>query len=144
MKATRKRTHFVPGVVFRTAFASVVPMCVAAACGGSTASSGGGGGAPDAGPDQFLLGVGCPAFECGVALSFADAAKDANERDAPIFTVACIGVDGGPCGIPPQDAAPGDGAAYDGSIHDAAGDAIHDATADVPIFAVAMKSFGDQ
>jgi hypothetical protein len=140
MKATRKKTHFVPKVVFRTAFAGVVPVYVAATgCGGSTAPAGHATGAPDAGPDQFLLGVGCPAFECGVAARSFDASTDAADvadvadaadaADALLFVVACIGFDGGPCGVLPEDATTGDAAAQDGSIHDATAD-VHEGVSD--------------
>jgi hypothetical protein len=72
MKA-RKRTHFVPKVVYRTAFAGVVPICVAGtACGGG--SSGG-----DSGP---TLTVAC-SFCGGVGVAaFTDAGDAA--RDAPV------------------------------------------------------------
>jgi hypothetical protein len=126
-KATRKKTHFVPKVVFRTAFAGVVPVCVAAAgCGGATSdhtdrSEGG-----DGGPDAFLLGVGCPAFVCGVALqTFADASTDGAAKDAAndalVLSVACIAFDGGPCDFNPP---PPDAAAVDGAAKDAAKDAF--------------------
>jgi hypothetical protein len=141
MKSTRK-THFVPRVVFRTAFAGVVPVCVAAtACGGST-PSGGGSEAADAAPDQFVLGVACSSFECmGVGvMAFADASDDATAHDAAIFSVACFAFDGGPCGLrSPGDATTG---SEDGAAHDASD--IHDATADVPIFAVAAPAFADR
>jgi hypothetical protein len=138
MKRARKKTHFVPKVVFQTAFAGVVPVCVAAtACGGESTGQKQ---PTDAGPDHFLVGVACSLFQCmGVGvMAFADASSDATaEKDAPLFVVACIGFDGGPCGtLPPEDATTGDGAPRDGSVHDA--------TADAPILAVALPAFGDQ
>jgi hypothetical protein len=65
----RKKTHFVPKVVYRTAFVGVVPVCVAgAACGGGSSSG-------DAGMN---LSVACSSF-CGVAQqAFTDAG------DAPL------------------------------------------------------------
>jgi hypothetical protein len=65
-KRASTRTHFVPKVVYRTAFAGVIPICVAgAACGGSTTSGG------DAGMQN--LAVACTGF-CGVAaVGFTDA-----------------------------------------------------------------------
>ena len=84
MKASKKvKTNFVPKVVYRTAFASVVPICVSAvACGGGTASGGG-----DA---SVSPAVACAGFACmGVGVQ---AFSDAN--DAPQFSVAFIGFDG--------------------------------------------------
>lgn len=44
MTKSKRPTHFVPKVVFRTAFAGVVPVCVAGiACGGSQTTQGGSG-----------------------------------------------------------------------------------------------------
>jgi hypothetical protein len=99
MKTSSKgKTHFVPEVVFRTAFAGVVPICVAGlACGGS---SGGGTGDGSVSPS-----VACAGFACmGVGVqAFADGG------DGPLLSVACIGFDGQPCG------SPADGAAQDSS-----------------------------
>jgi hypothetical protein len=67
MKARKRRTHFVPKVVYRTAFAGVVPICVAGtACGG-------GSGGTDSGP---VLTVACSGFcnAVGVA-AFTDAGE---------------------------------------------------------------------
>ena len=105
--------RFVPKVVYRTAFAGVVPICVTAvACGGSVASSdgrSGDGGGEDAAMAQ---GVACAGFACmGVgSQGFADAG------DATFFSVACVAFDGSPCGIRPPDAAAHDAStAPDGS-----------------------------
>jgi hypothetical protein len=67
-KARKHRTHFVPKVVYRTAFAGVVPLCVA-----GTACSGGGSGGVDSGP---TLTVACSGFcnAVGVA-AFTDAGE---------------------------------------------------------------------
>jgi hypothetical protein len=111
----RKKTRFVPNAVYRTAFAGVVPLCVAGiACG---SSSSGGGNPP---PSVACAGFGCGAV--GVA-AFADSG------DAPLqFTVACIGFDGGPCGVEPQlDAAPESEASQP----------------DAPFLTVAAIGFGD-
>jgi hypothetical protein len=44
MKKSKRATYFVPRAVFRTAFAGVVPVCVAGiACGGSQTTQGDGG-----------------------------------------------------------------------------------------------------
>jgi hypothetical protein len=117
MKRRRKtKTHFVPKDVFRTTFAGVVPLCIAAtACG-----SGGNAGHDDAG--FFNGAVGCAGFSCmgvgvqafadgGDAMQFSVAAigfdggqhdgavdgsnNDASNQDAPILSVACIGFCGG-------------------------------------------------
>jgi hypothetical protein len=59
----KSRTHFVPRVVFRTAFAGVVPVCVAASgsgCGGRVANSTAMGvGMAAFGPDACPPGYGC-------------------------------------------------------------------------------------
>lgn len=132
MKNKRRKTHFVPRSVFRSAFAGVVPLCVAGtACGGGDVA------VTDAGPDHVVLTVACTFTTCGAVgmYAFSDAATDAASSDATatdaanetsagdarpdrvILTVACIGFDGGPCGIvtlPPD-------AASDGASHDASG-----------------------
>ena len=89
MKAFKKvKTHFVPRVVYRTAFAGVVPICVSAlACGGA----GGGGDA------SASIAVGCAAFACGGGVGI-QAFSDAN--DAPQFAVALIGFDGDIVDVP--------------------------------------------
>jgi hypothetical protein len=74
MKVRRKRTHFVPRAVYRTAFVGVVPICVAGtACGG-------GSGGMDSGP---TLTVACTGF-CGAvgAMAFTDAAADVGDAQA--------------------------------------------------------------
>jgi|HubBroStandDraft_6_1064221.scaffolds.fasta_scaffold161104_1 hypothetical protein len=103
-KTRRAKTHFVPQAVYRTAFAGVVPLCVAGiACGGSTAST-----PPvDGGDDGYAnLAVGCTGF-CGVAAIGFDSGSDADAagQDAPstdakpdapqVFAVACAGF----CGV---------------------------------------------
>ncbi len=82
MKSTRKaKTHFVPRVVYRTAFVGVVPVCVAAAA--CSSSSGSGGGTP--------VGVACAGYACAVGVqAFSDSG------DAPVFSVAAIGFDAAP------------------------------------------------
>jgi hypothetical protein len=101
-----KATHFVPNVVFRTAFAGVVPICVAAsACGGGDAPVGSGQG--DAGrADAELAGVAACAFQEGgcvfsvAAIAFDAAAPPDAAKDAtPDYTVGvacmsftCLGV----------------------------------------------------
>jgi hypothetical protein len=98
--ASKRRTHFVPRVVFRTAFAGVVPVCVAASgsdCGGltrpdATPNTGVGMGAfvPDA--TSNTIGVGMSAF--GVAnTAFVDASTD----DCLTWTEV-YGLDGAPLG----------------------------------------------
>jgi hypothetical protein len=79
MKAARAKlkSRLVPKVVFRTAFAGVVPLCVGTACGGAVTvaaiNEGDAGG--DASADGTMTpingGVGCAAF-CGVALAAFD------------------------------------------------------------------------
>jgi hypothetical protein len=88
---TRKKTHFVPKVVYRTAFVGVVPVCVAGtACGGGSTSGG------DA---AMNLTVACSGF-CGVAMqaftdagdatgNLSDAAKDASDTDASDGSCFC-------------------------------------------------------
>jgi hypothetical protein len=117
-RGRKTKTHFVPKEVFRTTFAGVVPLCIAASACGSGASGGQG----DSG--MFNGAVGCAGFSCmggvgvqafadgGDAMQFSvaligfdgagppDAAADgsntdASERDAPVMTVACIGFCGG-------------------------------------------------
>jgi hypothetical protein len=102
---TRRRTvktHFVPKIIFKTTFAGVVPLCVAAtACGGKVkgglsvaamAFGDGGdtlnsGGAADAGFD----GVAATGFVA--AMAFGDGGDG-------VANVACIGFNGEPfCGI---------------------------------------------
>jgi hypothetical protein len=102
-KTNGRRTHFVPKVVFRTAFAGVVPACVAAvACGGQN----------------------------------------------QIFAVACMALDGGPCGAPPAPDASSESIeagffsvaarAFDAAPADAS---PTDASPDHTVLAVACTSF---
>lgn len=110
MKSSRsRRTRFVPRVVYQTAFAGVIPLCVAC-----SSSSGGGAsnGNSDSGDDTgyYNGAVGCAAFTCGVAAigfdsgqeaAASDAASDGGashqdsgdaQQDAPqILAVACAG-----------------------------------------------------
>jgi hypothetical protein len=86
----RKKTAFVPRIVFHAAAAavSVVPLCVTA-CGGTVL------GVPEAGADVGVDGVACRGFgpcAAGVATMSFDASSDIN------FVVACEAFDGGPCG----------------------------------------------
>ena len=139
MRSTRK-TQFVPKIVFWTGFAGVVPVRIAAsACGGST-SQGDGPEGSDAAPRRFVLSVACTSFErMGVAVvAFSDASND-RAVDAPIFSAACIDFDSVACGSPAPDAT---ASAEEGSVHDASD--VHDAKADVPIFAMAAPAFGDR
>jgi hypothetical protein len=104
MKKTRsRRTRFVPRVVFKTTFAGVVPVCVAAAaatdCGStsspsiSVAAIGFDSGADSDAPFWSVAAIG---FDSGDAAALRpDAADAADERDAPIFSVANIGFDSG-------------------------------------------------
>jgi hypothetical protein len=104
MKLARKsKTRFVPLAVYRTAFAGVVPVCVAA-CGGSGTTAGSVEAGADGTDDMVLQGVGCAAFACGVAAPAFDAGRDAlstdatgtdGQPDAPVLTVACTGFCGG-------------------------------------------------
>ena len=81
MKARKRKTHFVPKVVYQTAFAGVVPLCVASlAC--SSSSSGG-----SQGPQ---LTVACGGF-CAVAqAAFTDAGDAASAADAPASSEAAV------------------------------------------------------
>jgi hypothetical protein len=75
MRARKRKTHFVPKVVYQTAFAGVVPLCVASlAC--SSSSSGG-----SSGPQ---LTVACGGF-CGAVAqaAFIDAGDANSAADAP-------------------------------------------------------------
>jgi hypothetical protein len=86
-KSKQPKTHFVPRVVFEAAFAGVVPICVAPTAGGCTS--------PLTVADiAFDAGDGDAASPAPDA-SDASAARDAPNRDAPIFSVAFIGFDGG-------------------------------------------------
>jgi hypothetical protein len=96
----RKRSAFVPSVVFTTAVVGVVPACVVA-CG-----NGGGGGGP-------VLTVACSYAQCGVAAvayvgydSGSDASKD-GASDAP-HDAAPDGADGS------------DAPSFEGGVADAA------------------------
>lgn len=92
-RPAKAKTHFVPTVVFRTAFVGVVPICVAGTACGDSPSGGGG----DAAVSPT---VACAAFGCGVGVqAFTDAS------DGPLLSVACLGFDGQPCGVVPTDAA---------------------------------------
>jgi hypothetical protein len=73
VKARKRQTHFVPKVVYKTAFAGVVPLCVAGlACGSS--SSGGGTGQQ--------LTVACGGFCAAVAqAAFVDAGDASDAAD---------------------------------------------------------------
>jgi hypothetical protein len=101
----RNRTHFVPKVVFRTAFAGVVPACLAVAA-------------------------------CG----------DGQEQ---IFAVACMALDGGPCGaLSASDASCGSSeagcalaVAVRGFDAAPAADAASDVSPDHTLLAVACTSF---
>jgi hypothetical protein len=83
MKARKRKTHFVPKVVYQTAFVSVVPLCVAGlAC---SSSSGG----ADSGPQ---LTVACSGFCAAVAqAAFVDAgdAADAPSTDDGAADSSC-------------------------------------------------------
>jgi len=109
-KSQRKKTAFVPRVLFRAVTAAgVVPACAlsAAACGGLALEPG------DASPDTVFYGVAREAFDAlpGVALACFDGggvpcnppqdggpaeAGDASTDDAIHFTVAAACFDGGP------------------------------------------------
>ena len=82
----RKKTAFVPRIIFQAAaVASVVPLCVA--CGGKSL------GQSDSG---IGFTVACEAFDgspCGVAQVSFDGGPDV------VFTVACEAFDGSPCGV---------------------------------------------
>jgi hypothetical protein len=108
MKPSRRRpTRLVPRVVYQTAFAGVIPLCVGCSSSSST-------GNPDAGDESSIYNgaVGCAAFGCGVAAvgfdsgggaqeaaaqeggSEAGASQDGGDaaQDAhPILAVACSG-----------------------------------------------------
>ena len=90
-KTNGRRTHFVPKVVFRTAFAGVVPACVAAvACGGQSQ----------------IFAVACMALDggpCGVPPA-PDASNESIE--AGFFSVAARAFDAGPADASPMDASP--------------------------------------
>jgi hypothetical protein len=131
-KPAKAKTHFVPRVVYRTAFAGVVPVCVAGvACGGRVLDSSGdsdsgtsatnvrpgSSGAPgdvDSGFTGFVgqsSGVACTGFCAGVGAQAFDASWEgvatmafADAGDALFFSVACVGFDGGLCGEEAQDA----------------------------------------
>ena len=105
------KTHFVPKIIFKTTFAGVVPLCVAAtACGGKVNS----GSAPaagvagmafrDAGADAEDAGVGVAISGFGVGTTaFGDGGNG-------VANVACIGFNGDPlCGIGPTVASAGFG-----------------------------------
>lgn len=91
MKSTRKaKTHFVPRVVYRTAFVGVVPVCVAAAACSSSSSGGG-----------TTLAVACAGYACAVGVqAFSDSG------DAPLLSVAAIGFDGAPSDAHPASDSP--------------------------------------
>jgi hypothetical protein len=77
-RRAKSKSRYVPKVVFRTAFASVVPLCVAPACGGSVVAQG----APDDGATDTAVSQGgdvaCNAFCTGVAApAFGDVAAEA-------------------------------------------------------------------
>jgi hypothetical protein len=133
-KPAKAKTHFVPRVVYRTAFVGVVPVCVAgAACGGRVVAASGGdddsgssatnvrpgsSGAPSDVDSGFVgqssgveFGVACAGFCGGVGAQAFDAGWDgvatmafADADDALFFSVACVGFDGGPCGEEAEDA----------------------------------------
>jgi hypothetical protein len=134
-KPAKKKTHFVPKVVFRTAFVGVVPVCVAGvACGGKllgaaegdggssgmTTGSGSSGNSGGVGSGVGVsgdfsgtvssggFGVASGGFGVG-AQGFSDSGWEGvaleGFGDANPFTVACIGFDGGPCFEESQDAA---------------------------------------
>ncbi len=82
MKARKRKTHFVPKVVYQTAFAGVGPLCVASlAC--SSSSSGG-----SQGPQ---LTVACGGF-CGAVAqaAFIDAGDAASAADGPASDEAAV------------------------------------------------------
>jgi hypothetical protein len=74
-KVRKPKTHYVPKIVYQTAFVGVVPLCVAGLACGSSSS------APDAGP---LLTVACSGF-CGVGVAAFTDAGDAgmDAADSP-------------------------------------------------------------
>jgi hypothetical protein len=139
-RCPRPRTRFVPGVVYRTAFASVIPLCVAGvACGGSVSAangpgsdSGGDSGDDGASPVVITGGVGCAGFMCA---SVGAIAFDAGE-DTTTFFVAAIAFDSG---APQLDGAADRGPSPDADA--ASQDAPADATEEIPVFAVACAGF---
>src|SRR5580692_7003134 len=106
------KTHFVPKIIFKTTFAGVVPLCVAAtACGGKVNSGGPPVGAVagmafgDAGADTEDSGVvgsvAANGFGVGM-MAFGDGGNT-------VGSVACIGFGGEPCGVGPTVASAGFG-----------------------------------
>jgi hypothetical protein len=89
-RKTRKKTAFVPRIIFQAATAAavvVVPVC-ATGCGGISL-----GPIPDAGAD-ILATVAC--ISCGVA----DVGFDGGDGGSDVvFTVAACGFDGEVCGV---------------------------------------------
>jgi hypothetical protein len=92
------KTHFVPKIIFKTTFAGVVPLCVAAtACGGKVIPGGTTGVANmafgDAGADAEDAGAGVSLTGFGVGIAaFGDGGNG-------VGSVACIGFGGEPCGV---------------------------------------------
>src|SRR5579859_120765 len=90
---TRRKSAFVPRVVFQAVtVAGVIPLCAAAACGGSVVPITGEGGS-----DVIVPTVACVGFNggpCGVAMVGFEGGTD-----AIVPTVACVGFEGGPCGV---------------------------------------------
>jgi hypothetical protein len=118
MSKSKRATHFVPTAVFRTAFAGVVPVCVAGiACGGaqttqgngssSTASSGGG----STSSTSTFLGVAATCFgpACYGTSTSTLASGDAGPDGVACTSFTCLGV--------------GVAAFADGGDADSAGDA---------------------
>jgi len=94
----RRKTAFVPRVIFHAvAVVGVVPLC-ALGCGGKVL-----GHPEDGGTDVEFIGVGAACFD-GAACEPSVAYMGFDSGDAP-FGVACQSFDGGPCGPPAPDVA---------------------------------------
>ena len=129
-----RSSHFVPRAVYRTAFAGVIPLCVAGtACGGSVSEPGtsrtdaGDSGDDGTSPVVITGGVGCAAFMCG---SVANIGFDAGEDSPAPLGVAYVGFDAGVAD-----------AAFGPDANAATQDASVDAPMDAPVDGVACIGF---
>jgi hypothetical protein len=100
---TRKKTAFVPRIIFQAAAAGVVPLCAVGAlgCGGETLAVND----PDADTkaDVLVVGVACQCFDGAITADVATSAFDGgvgvSAFDGGFEGVAAIGFDAGDVGI---------------------------------------------
>jgi hypothetical protein len=96
----KKKTAFVPRIIFQAAtVVGAIPFCVAG-CGGKTYEV-----PQDASTDGLIFTVAAECFDSGCRPPVGDVAIIAFDGGDVLQGVACVGFDGGPCGPPVGDVA---------------------------------------